>query len=62
MRLKVTFSAKEGQLSIPVNYQHALQGLIYNSLDGDEKFNTFLHEHGFRYEKRSFKLFTYSRL
>jgi CRISPR-associated endoribonuclease Cas6 len=38
-----------------------LQGLIYNNLT-DEGLRTFLHEVGFKNGKRSYKMFTYSRL
>jgi CRISPR-associated endoribonuclease Cas6 len=48
-------------LTLPIHYQQQLQGLLYRSLQ-DENFAHFLHEIGFRKEKRTFKLFTFSRL
>lgn len=43
-----------------MHYNYIIQGLIYNSLNDD--IAVFLHEKGFRNEKRSFKLFSFSRL
>lgn len=60
MRLFVKFSIP-GALTLPINYQQMLQGFIYRSI-GDEQFSAFMHEEGFLYEKRHFKLFTFSRL
>ncbi|AMX84676.1 CRISPR-associated protein Cas6 [Geobacillus subterraneus] len=61
MRLTITMNGRQGPVSLPLHYQHLLQGLLYRSLES-ERFATFLHEIGFRHEKRSFKLFTFSRL
>ncbi|RYL98354.1 CRISPR-associated endoribonuclease Cas6 [Sporolactobacillus sp. THM7-7] len=64
MRLKIKFRAAETgkKLSLPIHYQVLLQGLIYHSLDKDRDFQTFLHDKGYTYENRRFKLFTFSRL
>lgn len=59
MRLKVEFECDE--LRIPINYQHLLQGVIYNIFDRD-KYGQFLHDVGYRGDKRMFKLFTFSNL
>ncbi len=61
MRLTITMNGRQGPVSLPLHYQHLLQGLLYRSLES-ERFATFLHEIGFRHGKRSFKLFTFSRL
>jgi CRISPR-associated endoribonuclease Cas6 len=44
------------------HYQYPLQlrGLIYSLLPSE--YSEFLHDRGFRYEKRQFKLFTFSRI
>lgn len=61
MRLTMTLRARQ-RLSLPINYQQTLQGLIYNCMQ-DREFARFLHEIGYTTENnRSFKLFTYSRL
>ncbi|MEW5323218.1 CRISPR-associated endoribonuclease Cas6 [Geobacillus thermoleovorans] len=61
MRLTVTMSGRQGPVSLPLHYQHLLQGLLYRSLKS-ERLAAFLHDRGFRHGKRSFKLFTFSRL
>ncbi|WP_027410798.1 CRISPR-associated endoribonuclease Cas6 [Anoxybacteroides tepidamans] len=61
MRLTITLRGADGAATFPLHYQHYLQGLLYRSLS-DESFAYFLHERGFRKEKRTFKLFTFSRL
>jgi len=60
MRLNVVINS-ENTIKLPINYQHMLQGFIYKALT-DEKMQQFLHNHGFSYEKRIFKLFAFSRL
>lgn len=61
MRLKVILSSGESPLTLPINYQHILQGVIYRHI-GDPELATFLHEQGFQEGPQSFKLFTFSRL
>lgn len=48
-------------LILPLNYQQMLQGFIYRIMQ-DREFASFLHERGYEYGKRTFKLFTFSRL
>lgn len=47
-------------LILPIQYNHIVQGMIYDSLK--EELADFLHEKGFEKGKRSFKMFTFSRL
>lgn len=47
-------------LVLPIQYNHMIQGMIYDSLKAE--LADFLHEKGFSNEKRSFKMFTFSRL
>uniref|UniRef100_A0A7J3SKB8 CRISPR-associated endoribonuclease n=1 Tax=Fervidicoccus fontis TaxID=683846 RepID=A0A7J3SKB8_9CREN len=49
-----------GVISLPQQYNHLVQAAIYNSIS--PALSNFLHEKGFLYGKRSFKLFTFSRL
>lgn len=60
MRLKIKFRSSS-PLHLPLNYQEILQGFIYSTLS-DKRFATFLHDQGFSYGERTFKLFTFSRL
>lgn len=57
IKLKITFN----NLTLPINYNNIIQGFIYNNIS-DDSFRNFLHNKGFKYKGRKFKLFTFSRL
>jgi CRISPR-associated endoribonuclease Cas6 len=59
MRLKVELVSSETVI-LPTGYNAILQGVIYNFLDRLDA--TWLHDRGFTFEKRSFKLFTFSEI
>ena len=59
MRIKINLSA-ETHLILPKSHNHLLQGFIYSLLD--PLLRKRLHKEGYPYEKRRFKLFTFSRL
>jgi len=60
MRLKFTFySDKDIVLSFHYNYN--LQSFIYNSIT-DKKLSNFLHNEGFKFNKRVYKLFVFSKI
>lgn len=48
-------------LVLPLNYNKILQGFIYRNI-ADRDLAEFVHDRGFSYGKRNFKMFTYSRL
>jgi len=60
MQLNLTLQAN-GPVQLPIQYNHLVQGFIYQSMD-NPLLRKYLHEHGFLFEKRRFKLFTFSRL
>lgn len=60
MRMRIQFSATNGRVDIPVNYNHIIQSFIYNNIS--DKLSEFLHNIGYKTGKRSFKMFTFSRL
>ncbi len=60
MRIDIRLHAPQRALVLPVHYNHLIQAAIYRHLD--EALATWLHDEGFRFEKRLFKLFTFSRL
>lgn len=60
MRISIRLESLDGELTLPVHYNHLVQGMIYQSLD--QALAQWLHERGFQYGKRRFKLFTFSRL
>lgn len=60
MRIRFEFDLPEGKIVLPANYNHLVQAMIYKNIS--EKLAGFLHSQGFVYEKRQFKLFTFSKL
>lgn len=50
----------EGKLSLPIHYNHLVQGAIYHSVDSD--LAKFLHDKGYVNGQRSFKMFSFSLL
>ncbi|MEO0190260.1 MAG: CRISPR-associated endoribonuclease Cas6 [candidate division WOR-3 bacterium] len=61
MRIKITIEPinREG-IILPRHYNYLIQGFIYKSLK--KQIATKVHDQGFLYEKRAFRLFTFSRL
>lgn len=49
-------------LDLPINYHHILQGVIYKGLSNHKGYSAFVHNEGYLYEKRQFKMFTFSNL
>ncbi len=60
MRLKLTFIPSSNQLCLPVHYNYLVQGMIYSNLE--KSLANWLHNKGFKYLKRNFKLFTFSKI
>jgi len=60
MRFKVGIEFDES-LELPFNYNKILQGFIYRNIM-DKDLARFIHDRGFSYEKRKYKMFTFSRL
>lgn len=61
MQLKIYIDLKNDPLTLPINYGHILQGIIYHSLSNDSKYQTLLHNIGIN-EITNYKLFTFSSL
>lgn len=59
MRIKLHLQAANPIL-LPIHYNYFLQGLIYRHLS--PTLAKFLHQQGYQYGKRHFKLFTFSRV
>ena len=47
---------------MPLNYHHIIQAIIYKKLEDNAGQNTFLHDRGYAYRVRTFKLFTFGLL
>ncbi len=60
MKLQIHLLSKN-IIHLPVHYNHLLQAMLLKSID-DEQYRTFIHDQGYHYEKRQFKLFTFSKL
>ncbi|OFI05282.1 CRISPR associated protein Cas6 [Clostridium acetireducens DSM 10703] len=60
MRAYVNFKLKK-PLKLPIQYNHILQAVLLNSLN-DEKYKKFIHDKGYEYEKRNYKMYTFSKL
>jgi len=65
MRFRITLQlivSAKGNI-IPINYQYELSSWIYRTIqEGDSAFGDWLHEKGYMFNGKSFKLFTFSRL
>lgn len=63
MRVKLTLTSRKRAAQLPLDYQFALASLIYATLgDASADFAARLHDEGYKVEKRTFKLFTFSRI
>lgn len=63
MRVKLTLRASGRATLLPLNYNHAIASLIYDTLgNASAEFAARLHDEGFASDGRRFKLFTFSRL
>ncbi len=60
MRLKVTYESLNGKIFLPIHYNFYIQSLIYKTLS--PLLAKKIHNEGFKFEKRSFKLFSFSRI
>ncbi|KAF2960854.1 hypothetical protein AS161_03965 [Fervidobacterium sp. 2310opik-2] len=47
-------------LTLPIHYNHILQAAILNLLS-DENYSKFIHDTGFQFGKRRFKMFAFFR-
>lgn len=63
MRFKLTLERADQRRFIPINYQYELSSAIYRVIErGNENFSAFLHDEGYRWGSKSFRLFTFSRV
>lgn len=59
MRLLIRLNPMTTHTSLPVHYNHLIQGCLYHCLRDDTR---FYHDLGYRYKKRAFRLFSFSRV
>lgn len=61
MRIKLTFVEKMGgSILLPLHYNSCIQGMLYGSITSS--LSSQLHDDGFPFKDRKFKLFTFSRI
>lgn len=60
MRIEVEFGSTSKSLLIPANHNYMLQAYIYSAISN--VMAKKLHDEGWQYGKRQFKMFTFSRL
>lgn len=62
MELLIKLSRTRGN-RLPANYQYALSSWMYKVISrADFEYSTFLHEKGFGFDGKNFKMFTFSQL
>jgi len=60
MRLTITFQPLSSRAKFPLYYNYALQNFLHSYISAN--LVSFLHDKGYKYKKRVFKFFTFSRL
>ncbi|OYD17186.1 CRISPR-associated endoribonuclease Cas6 [candidate division WOR-3 bacterium JGI_Cruoil_03_51_56] len=60
MRIRLEFESEKGELVVPVHYNQLIQGFIYHNLSAS--LADKIHSQGYKFEKRQFRMFTFSRL
>ncbi|HAZ37393.1 MAG TPA: CRISPR-associated endoribonuclease Cas6 [Clostridiaceae bacterium] len=60
MRAYITLEFKN-LLVLPIHYNHIVQAVILKWI-GDENYSKFIHDGGYTYNKRNYKMYTFSRL
>ncbi|MCS7257903.1 MAG: CRISPR-associated endoribonuclease Cas6 [candidate division WOR-3 bacterium] len=60
MRIKITLQPHTKELLLPVHHNHILQACIYRNLSLSLAYK--IHNFGYVYEKRQFRMFNFSRL
>lgn len=60
MQLQITLSGNK--ICLPMANSRIIQGLIYKALSENKDYSTGLHEHGYVFKQRKFKLFSFSEL
>lgn len=60
MRISLALNA-EKEITLPIQYNHIVQGFLYNNLS-DKNYSNFLHHTGYEVNNKVFRLFTFSRI
>jgi len=60
MRITIKHDTPDEGLTLPINYHHILQSIVYANMK-DSSYSS-LHEKAYEYNKREYKMFTFSEL
>jgi len=60
VRISLKISSNKERIVLPLDYNYHVQSFLYNNVSPE--LASFLHDRGFLYGQRSFKMFTFSRL
>jgi len=60
MKITIMLNSSEEMTLLPIQHNHYIQAALYKLLD--PAYAAFLHDQGYTYEKRQFRLFSFSRL
>lgn len=61
MEIKIKITT-ESIISLPVNYNHIIQAIIYNAIDQISDKSEFYHDIGYKRYSRNYKMFQFSKL
>lgn len=60
MRINLVLKSDK-DIVLPLQHNHLVQAVILKHLDNEE-FQKFIHDEGYQYEKRNYKMYSFSRL
>lgn len=49
-------------LILPIGYHHIIQSILYDNMRSHDNYSGFIHNEGYSYEKRQYRMFTFSLL
>ncbi len=61
MRVRFEWTTKD-PLQLPVAYHQILQGIIYRNMKNDTRYSDFVHDEGFTYDNRQYRMFCFSNI
>ena len=50
------------ELTLPIAYHHILQSILYNNMNGQDHYSDFIHNEGYTFQDRRFRMFTFGLL
>lgn len=61
MQLTISHDLSE-DLDLPLNYHHMIQGIVYHSLSDMPEYSRFVHDQGYDFSDRQYRMFVYGLL